>query len=779
MNLHISLCCLCIFNFCIFIADSIRANARTNPGGDPRAMMHLLEPALLQTLPVTSPASALAVDMLPSSEKEIRPVSVSSVSASASRSETAVAATEVKTSKANVSAAPDTNTTQEVLNYSAVVLPMMRFVEEAAATPSPSTSEGASAPKGFAGLFEGMRFTVVRIQAIVAKVDWLQPYKQPTDSPFIGSGFVVDSGNGEDPVFLTNAHVVQDAHIVQVQLPAIGQMIFDAYVPLICKRFDLAVVQLKEPKKFWEALEKHNGTMHSLPIRPSTVSLGLEVAAVGFPLGSSSLKLSRGIISGTEMVDGTICYQSTAPISPGSSGGPLFAVGSETGLSAAKADDLQVIGVNFASSVSEGAQNVNYVVPTAHLLQVLNEFAQLKAALSREANETQNLASDEVKLASETITHSQAFLAAKDRPSDSMKPIGSHSEEIEQISKAVLHMNGDGQKKSYPHFQLRIAPIDAIGIEANEALYNTSGGCHKGVFLSRILPTSALRLAKPPVPERSFLTAVDSVALDSFGMGRTANFLGDPTPFESLMTLREKVSDPVTLVVCQQGKETKHVVSIRWRPEYSVAVNDVEEPHFEDKALDFETFAGVTLMQMTSNHIVELLKAGRPQTLSRWLLVENQEKPRLIITHVEEGTYASRVLTPGMVLEKVNGKNVSTLAQLREAFVPKGIAWTMESDRGLIFSVKWRDTLAEQVTNALSTPGKQYLLSPATLNASKTMKLLDLGDSGHAAGPLADIFSNQKAQVQFNMAAAIGGNGDEKKHISKGFLALPSRMNIV
>jgi len=712
-------------------------------------MPSLMKPAVLQeTYPVESPRHLLhlsprVTNAADSAEVAYSPgivapatavASAEAVTLAASNIAKAVSAVTLAAANIHKEAKEETENVTEAVTASLPMMPMMRFVEEplmpnvteavtaslpmmpqAAAPSSGPAPDAALPPSGIAGLFDTMRFTVVRIQAIVAKADWLQPYKQPTDTPFIGSGFVVEGGS-DDPVFLTNAHVVENAHTVQVQLPAIGQMIFEAYVPLICKRFDLAVVQLKEPKKFWEALAKANGTMHALPIRPNAVSLGLEVAAVGFPLGSSSLKLSRGIISGTEMVDGTICYQSTAPISPGSSGGPLFAVGSES--VPANVSDLQVIGVNFASSVSEGAQNVNYVVPTIHLLQVLSEFFDMKASF---LNTAASIQADE-----NTSTVVAPMLSQ-------LRPLSVHRKHHQHAPLAVASISNTqppsnpNQPKSqpvYPHIQLRIAPVDTIGIEANDALYNTSGGCNSGVFLSRMLPTSALRFANPPVPERSFLTSVDNVTLDSFGMGRTANFLGDPTPFESLMSLREKVDDPVTLTVCQQGKETQHVVSIRWRPEYSLAVEDVEEPYFENEAMKYEIFAGITIMQMTTNHIADLLKSGRPQTLSRWLLIENQAEPRLLITDVEEGTYASRVLTPGMVVQAINGKNVSKLGDIRKEFSPTGIAWTLETDRGIMFSVKFNDALTEQVTSADSSSGKQYLLSPAPLAAAKKMKLV-------------------------------------------------------
>jgi S1-C subfamily serine protease len=563
-----------------------------------------------------------------------------------------------------------------------------------------------------------MRFTVVRIQAIVTEVDWLQPYKQSSDSPFIGSGFVVDTGT-DDIVILTNAHVVQDAHALQVQLPAIGQTFFEAFVPLICKKFDLAVLQLKQPHKLREALVQNNGTMNALHVRPSKVSLGLEVAAVGFPLGSSSLKLSRGIISGTEMVDGTICFQTTAAISPGSSGGPLFALGLESGNST-QVEDLHIIGVNFASSVSEGAQNINYVVPAIHVVQVLEEFHRVSTNVSNPATFGSSVDTD-----STTVLPSDASTEGALANENQTNLIRSHQPSSVQ-SEHDPHRRQDARtpENKYPHIQLRIAPIDAISIEASDALYNTSGGCTSGVFVSRILPTSALHFAEPPIPERSFLISVDNVTLDSFGMGRTADFLGDPTSFESLMMLKEKVDDPVSLMVCQQGLQTNHVVSIRWRPEYAVGVHDVEEPRFEERALEFDFFAGVTLMQMTLNHIAELLKDGHAQTLTRWMLPENQHMPRLLITHVEEGTYASRVLSPGMVVQKINEKNVSTLADLRKDFCPEGIAWTLETDHGVFFSVKFKDALSDQVSNAALYPGSHHLLSPAPLRAAKELNLL-------------------------------------------------------
>ena len=65
-------------------------------------------------------------------------------------------------------------------------------------------------------------------------------------------------------------------------------------------------------------------------------------------------------------------YQSTAPISPGNSGGPLLVFRSDSLVRSANFDAEgrkptldTVVGVNFASSASKSAQNLNYAVPTS------------------------------------------------------------------------------------------------------------------------------------------------------------------------------------------------------------------------------------------------------------------------------------------------------------------------------------------------------------------------------------------------------------------------------
>ena len=96
--------------------------------------------------------------------------------------------------------------------------------------------------------------------------------------------------------------------------------------------------------------------------------IGDKVIAIGNPRGLEG-SVSEGIISGLRPVDDFKIYQITAPISPGSSGGPLF---DQNG---------NVIGITTAS-ITDG-QNLNFAIPVA-LIERLKKssFRPTETALS-------------------------------------------------------------------------------------------------------------------------------------------------------------------------------------------------------------------------------------------------------------------------------------------------------------------------------------------------------------------------------------------------------------
>ena len=98
------------------------------------------------------------------------------------------------------------------------------------------------------------------------------------------------------------------------------------------------------------------------------LEVGEDVYAIGNPQGLEGT-FSKGIISSIREFNGHSIIQITAPISPGSSGGPLLnSIG-------------EVIGVAFASFKS--GQNLNFAIPVKYLHNLLANTKPLQKLLSK------------------------------------------------------------------------------------------------------------------------------------------------------------------------------------------------------------------------------------------------------------------------------------------------------------------------------------------------------------------------------------------------------------
>ena len=156
----------------------------------------------------------------------------------------------------------------------------------------------------------------------------------------VGSGFFI-SENGE---ILTNFHVIAGATQLKVKL--FGG---DEYAVIGIKGYDiskdLAVLKIE-----------HTGTSY-LKIATTDVKTGDSVYTLGSPLGIDNV-FTSGIVSNPEKnINGVNCIVFTAPISQGSSGGPLVNARGE------------VIGIN--KSTADNAQNLNFAA-TIKLLDSVN-----------------------------------------------------------------------------------------------------------------------------------------------------------------------------------------------------------------------------------------------------------------------------------------------------------------------------------------------------------------------------------------------------------------------
>jgi S1-C subfamily serine protease len=150
-----------------------------------------------------------------------------------------------------------------------------------------------------------------------------------------GTGFLVSA----DGAIVTNYHVIEEGNVATVKFPD-GTVLPVDGVLAADKVRDLAVIKI------------HGKTFRTLTLGNSDqVQVGEEVVAIGNPLSLEST-VSNGIVSGmrTSKEQGGKFLQTTAPISPGSSGGPLFNMAGE------------VVGIN--TMYLEGGENLNFAIPS-------------------------------------------------------------------------------------------------------------------------------------------------------------------------------------------------------------------------------------------------------------------------------------------------------------------------------------------------------------------------------------------------------------------------------
>jgi S1-C subfamily serine protease len=193
--------------------------------------------------------------------------------------------------------------------------------------------------------------SIVRIEAV--------PERGPAE---LGTGFLVGPG-GE---LVTNLHVIGRATQLRVHLPD-GQVVTDVHFLAADAEHDLVLLSVG-------ARDLPYLRLSDSP-RPR---VGEALYVLGHPLGMD-ITFSDGIVSGHPELEGIHFIQITAPISRGSSGGPVVDARAE------------VIGV--AAAFARGGQNVNLALP-ASMVRALLEQETEPRAFAAYARRLRSLASD-------------------------------------------------------------------------------------------------------------------------------------------------------------------------------------------------------------------------------------------------------------------------------------------------------------------------------------------------------------------------------------------------
>jgi hypothetical protein len=161
--------------------------------------------------------------------------------------------------------------------------------------------------------------------------------------PYGASGIKLGRGTGfvlEDGRIVTNAHVVTGADRVEVFSPRGTLLGVARYAEHLSTRFDLAIL----PR-----LSSESG----LRLSQLVPSVGDRIVVVGAPEGPAN-SVAAGVIGAYRDISGSRRIELTAPVAPGSSGGPVVNLSGE------------VVGVSVATRAS--SPNAHFAVPATDLV---------------------------------------------------------------------------------------------------------------------------------------------------------------------------------------------------------------------------------------------------------------------------------------------------------------------------------------------------------------------------------------------------------------------------
>jgi S1-C subfamily serine protease len=198
-------------------------------------------------------------------------------------------------------------------------------------------------------LFDQVRQSVVVVEGLITNRDF---FGRVYYTQVQGSGFIYNFAG--QMVILTNYHVIADTTSINVTFT--DEKEYSASILGLNQDADLAVLSTDASENEYNPLEI---------VSSSTLRVGDSVIVVGTPYGLEG-SMSQGIISALNRTLTTDDYsigniiQTTAPLNPGNSGGPLLNY------------EGQVVGI--VTAIAQESQGIGFAIPSDTILRNIEEI---------------------------------------------------------------------------------------------------------------------------------------------------------------------------------------------------------------------------------------------------------------------------------------------------------------------------------------------------------------------------------------------------------------------
>lgn len=194
-----------------------------------------------------------------------------------------------------------------------------------------------------------------------------------------------------------------------------------------------------------------------LPLGDSdTITVGEDIVAIGNPAGLEGT-VSKGIISGVRKVDDFKFIQITAPISPGSSGGPVFNLSGK------------VIGI--ATAYLDYGQSLNFAMPINYLRTL--KPSKLNLTSLPKKSETKSLRKDDslVQLFDVHYQYSSFYNATNNLTNLDFAIKNLSNYPIKNIQLFFVYKNYKGEVVSYSAKKIKNSILPQLALQFNHSHY--------------------------------------------------------------------------------------------------------------------------------------------------------------------------------------------------------------------------------------------------------------------------------------------------------------------
>ena len=257
-----------------------------------------------------------------------------------------------------------------------------------------------------------------------------------------------------------------------------------------------------------------------------------------------------------------------------------------------------------------------------------------------------------------------------------------------------------------------------------------------GVYITKVHPNGLFKEAGAKAGD--LLMTVDGANIDRFGqtwmptMKDNINILG--------LLARKRIGTDLTLGVWRKSEGKMVHLTTKYDETPKFAVPFIYEPILQKPK--FQIFAGVVFMELVENLVQELLDSNVAE-LIKYMSPENRMKPAVIIAGVLPGSLADLdgSVKPGLILQKFNGKAISTVDDICAALgAAKGDWFTISTSKTFTALKK-----ADVDKDALSDPEMQGKAAGYCAAAKKAKAVTAVKPAAKAPAKVSGVSDSDKA----------------------------------